>query len=313
MGRFRVVPDLPARRALSGVRDRLGAAIFARVAGEEGPRNRERIHGTAGPRWFAADSAIARVHGDASMFIGGIRALMLQALHPRAMQAVADHSGYRGDMFGRLARTSTFLAVTTFGTIDQAEQAIARVRAIHERVTGTMPDGTPYAAADPHLLAWIHVAEVDSFLRAHQAFGAAPLDPAGRDAFVREAGEVARRLGVLDPPTTEAELATALATYRTELAGTEVARDAIRFLVRRPPLALPARVPYLGLWLAAVSQMPRWTRSELGLPDLPVVDRTVGPLLGEVITRTIRWALGGGRAQARERRSRADRAVPQSA
>ncbi len=304
MAALRVVPDLPTPR----VRDRLGAAIFARVAGEEGPRNRERIHGNVGPRWFAADSAIARVHGDASMFVGGIRALMLQTLHPKAMQAVADHSGYRGDMFGRLARTSTYLAVTTFGTIEDAERAIAQVRAIHQRVTGTMPDGTPYAAADPHLLAWIHVAQVDSFLRAHQAFGLAPLDRAGRDAYVREAGEVARRLGVLDPPATEAELADALAAYRAELTGTGTARDAIRFLAWRPPLPLPARVPYLGLWLSAVALMPDWTRRELGLPHLPLVDRAVGRSLGTALTRAIRWALGTGRADARKMRSRADAA-----
>ncbi len=298
--------DLPTTRALRGVRDRLGAAIFARVAGEEGPRNRARIHGTPGPRRFAADSAIARVHGDASMFVGGIRALMLQTLQPQAMQAVADHSGYRGDMFGRLARTSTYLAVTTFGTVDQAEQAIAQVRAIHARVTGTMPDGTPYAASDPHLLAWIHVAQVDSFLRAHQAFGLRPLDQAGRDAYVRETAVVARRLGVLDPPTTEAQVATVLAAYRDELAGTAVARDAIRFLVWRPPLPLPARAPYLGLWLAAVSLMPPWTRRELGLPRAGPVDRALGRLLGQGLTRAIRWALGTGRAEARQMRSAAD-------
>ncbi len=293
-------------RPLHGVRDRLGAAIFARVAGEEGPSNRERIHGTPGPRWFASDSEIARVHGDAAMFVGGVRALMLQALHPLAMQAVADHSGFRGDMFGRLARTSTYLAFTTFGTVDQAEMAVAQVRAIHERVTGTMPDGTPYAASDPHLLAWIHVAQVDSFLRAHQAFGDQPLDAAGRDAYVAQAGEVAARLGVVHPPTTEAELAATLAAFRPELGGTDVARDAIRFLVWSPPLPLPARAPYLGLWLAAVALMPRWARHELGLPDLPVADRLVGRPLGSGLTRGIRWALGSGRANARRLRTEAD-------
>lgn len=142
------------------------------------------------------------------MFVGGIRALLLQALHPAAMRGVAEHSGYRGDMWGRLARTSTFLAVTTFGHADDAEQAVQAVRRIHERVTGTMDDGTTYAASDPHLLLWVHVAEVDSFLRAHTVYGAEPLAGADRDTYVAQAGEVApRRLGVLDPPQTEAELA----------------------------------------------------------------------------------------------------------
>ena len=131
------------------VRERLGAELFRRVAGPDGPRHRERIHGTPGPRWFPADSAIARVHGDASMFVGGIRAVLLQTMHPAAMTAVAEHSGYRGDMWGRLARTSRFLAVTTFGTERHAEQAVEAVRSIHERVVGTLPDGTPYAASRP--------------------------------------------------------------------------------------------------------------------------------------------------------------------
>ena len=153
------------------VRDRLGAELFRRVAGPDGPKHRERIHDTPGPRWFPEDSPIARVHGDAAMFVGGIRAVLLQTMHPAAMTAVAEHSGYRGDMWGRLARTSRFIAVTTFGTDQHAQQAVDVVRSIHDRVSGTLPDGTSYAASDPHLLLWVHVAEVDSFLTAHQAYG----------------------------------------------------------------------------------------------------------------------------------------------
>ena len=181
------------------VRDRLGAELFRRVAGPDGPRHRERIHGTPGPRWFPADSPIARVHGDAAMFVGGIRAVLLQTMHPAAMTAVAEHSGYRGDMWGRLARTSRFIAVTTFGTDDHAQQAVDAVRSIHDRVSGTLPDGTPYAASDPHLLLWVHVAEVDSFLTAHQVYGKRPLDQAGRDEYVAQTAVVARKLGVRRP------------------------------------------------------------------------------------------------------------------
>ena len=199
------------------LRQRLGAVLFQRVAGPDGARHRVRIHGTPGPRWFEAGSPISRVHGDASMFVGGLRAVLLQTLHPAAMTAVAEHSGYRGDMWGRLARTSRFLAVTTFGTADDAQQAVDVVRAIHARVTGTTDDGTPYAASDPHLLLWVHVAEIESFLLAHQTYGARPLDQAGRDEYVAQTAEVARRLGVIDPPTTEAELAEVVASFRPEL------------------------------------------------------------------------------------------------
>nr|MBA3720007.1 DUF2236 domain-containing protein [Nocardioidaceae bacterium] len=107
----------PAALRLDAVRSRLGAAIFARVAGSDGAATRARVHLTPGPRWFDEDAAIRRVHGDAAMFVGGLRALLLQSLHPLAMAAVAGHSGFRGDPWGRLQRTSTFLAFTTFGTV----------------------------------------------------------------------------------------------------------------------------------------------------------------------------------------------------
>ena len=288
---------------MASLRTRLGHELFARVAGPDGPRHRERIHGTPGPRWFAPDSEIVRVHGDAAMFIGGIRAILLQTMHPAAMQAVADHSGYRGDMWGRLARTSHFLAVTTFGTAEHAEQSVRAVRTIHERVTGTMPDGTPYAASDPHLLAWVHAAEVDSFLLAHQTYGARPLDAAGCDAYVAQSGEVAARLGVIDPPRTVAELREVLDEFRLELRATDEARAAVRFLVLHPDLPLAARPAYGVLIAAGVALMPRWTPIPLRLPWLPVSERTVVRVLGTLATGTIRWAMTSGVAEARELRA----------
>lgn len=276
---------------LSGLRDRLGGAIFHRVAGPDGAQHRDRIHHTPGPRWFEPDSPIVQVHGDASMFVGGIRALLLQSLHPAAMRAVSEHSGYRGDMWGRLARTSRFLAVTTFGTAADAQRAVDAVRAIHDRVTGTMADGSSYSASDPHLLLWVHVAEIDSFLRAHQAYGAAPLDAAGRDRYVAQTAEVARRLGVVDPPTTEAELAEVLAAFRPELRGTPEAREAVGYVLLKPPLPLLARPAYGVLAAAAIGLMPAWTRVPLRLPLLPVTERTVVRVLGGAAVGTIRWAM----------------------
>ena len=280
------------------LRSRLGEAIFRVAAGPDGPRHRERIHGRPGPRWFDPASPIGRVHGDASMFIGGLRALLLQTLHPAAMTAVAEHSDFRTDMLGRLARTSRFLAVTTFGHADDAQAAVDAVRTIHARVTGTMPDGTPYAASDPHLLRWVHVVEVDSFLLAHQVYGKRPLDAAGRDEYVAQTAEIARRLGVLDPPTTEAGLAEALAAYRPELHATDHAREAIRHVALRPPIARAARPAYAVLVAAAVGLMPRWSRRPLGLPWLPATERTVVRALGTAATGTLRWALGPGRESA---------------
>jgi uncharacterized protein (DUF2236 family) len=225
------------------------------------------------------------------MFVGGMRAVMLQSLHPLAMQAVADHSGYRGDLWGRLARTSAFLATTTFATASDAEAAVEAVRRIHGRVSGTMPDGTPYSADDPHLLRWVHVAEVDSFLLAHTRYGARPLDQAGRDAYLDQAALVAERLGAERVPHSEAELRAALAEYRPELRATGEAREAISWLVRHPDLPATALPGYRLIVAAATELLPRWASDELGLPRHPLLERRVVPAVGELVTRTIRWAM----------------------
>ncbi len=278
------------------LRDRAGEAVFRLVAGPEGEAERARIHGTPGPRWFTRDSAIARVHGDASMFVGGLRAVLLQTLHPAAMTAVAEHSGYQGDLWGRLARTSTFIATTTFGPDQHAQRAVDVVRAVHRRVTGTLPDGTAYAADFPHLLRWVHVAEVESFLVAHQAYGLRPLDAAGRDRYVAEAGRIGARLGVVDPPRTAAELSACLAGFRPELGAIPASHEAVRHLRREAPLPLPGRPAYAALWLAAADLLPPWARAELGLPHRPRLARPAG----QAATRVIRWALLPGQQRTRE-------------
>jgi uncharacterized protein (DUF2236 family) len=278
---------------LSAVRDRLGASLFALVAGEDGPGKRARIHDRPGPRWFAEDRPIRRVHADASMFVGGLSALLLQSLHPLAMAAVDAHSGFRGDPWGRLQRTSTFLAFTTYGVADDAERAVAAVRSVHERVRGVSPDGRPYHAADPHLLAWVHLAEVDTFLRAHQRYGARPLDQAGRDGYAEDTAHVARRLGVLDPPTTEAALREQLEAFRPELRSTAQSRAAARFLLLNPPVALPLRPAYAVLSAAAVELLPRWARLPLRLPYVPVVEPTAVRAAGRALTTGLRFVLRG--------------------
>jgi uncharacterized protein (DUF2236 family) len=276
---------------LERVRSGVGALIFERVAGPDGATHRARIHGRPGPRLTEPGTPIWRVHGDAAMFVGGLRALLLQSLHPAAMRAVSEHSGYRGDMLGRLARTSTFIATTTFGHVEDAEEAIEVVRRIHRHVKGTMPDGSPYRADDPHLLEWVHLAEIDSFLTAHQAYGARRLSPGERDEYVAQTAEVARRLGVVHPPSTERELKQRLEAFRPELRSTPEAREAVSYVLFRPPLGPLERVPYAALAAAAIGLMPRWSRRPLRLPWLPVTERTVVRALGTLTTGTIRWAM----------------------
>ncbi|MEU4077922.1 oxygenase MpaB family protein [Streptomyces venezuelae] len=276
---------------MDDLRKRLGSELFRRVAGPSGPHTRARIHETPGPRWFGPDRPIRTVHGDASMFAGGLTALLLQSLHPLAMAAVAAHSGFRGDPWGRLHRTSTFLAVTTFGTAEDARLAVERVRAVHERVRGATSDGRAYHASDPHLLGWVHVAEVDSFLRAHRRYGAHPLDPAGYDGYVADTARIAEELGVERPPRNLAELARRLEAYRGELGATREARETARFLLLNPPIPWQARAPYALLAAAAVELLPPWARGQLGLPSLPRPAWAAARTGGRLATVGIRWAM----------------------
>ncbi|MEE6296004.1 oxygenase MpaB family protein [Georgenia wangjunii] len=277
----------------STVRRRLADQLFERVAGADGDAARRRIHGALGPRWFTARDPIQRVHGDPSMYVGGLRALLLQSLHPLAMAAVSDFSDYRTDPWGRLARTSTFIAETTFARVEDAERAIAVVRAVHRHIAGTTPDGRAYRADDPHLLTWVHIAEIDSFLTAHQRFGARPLSPAEEDEYVAQAGGVARRLGADEVPTTRAGLTAMIESFRPELQRTAAALEAADFLLHRPPVARTVRPAYAVVVRAAVASLPRWAREPLDLPDHPRRDATLGRLAGHASTRALRWISGG--------------------
>jgi uncharacterized protein (DUF2236 family) len=285
--------------AADRIRGRIGAAIIERIAGPRDAARQRPPEVSLDEAWFAEGRPIRQVHGDSAMFVGGIRALLLQSLHPLAMAAVAEHSDYRGDPWGRLQRISHFIGATTFGRAEDAQRAIARVRAIHQRVTGIAPDGRPYAASDPHLLTWVHIAEADSFLQAHSRFGTRPLDKAGRDGYVADMARIGAELGVLDPPRTEAELADRIRAYRPELAATAEAREAARFLLLRPPLPAIARAPYGVLAAAAVSLLPEWARRPLYLPRLPVTETVLVRPAGHAMVHAIRWAIKAPRpAQA---------------
>lgn len=273
---------------LGQLRSALADAVRARISTAADAA----IFTDVGRRWFADDAVVRVVHGDASMFVGGLRALLLQALHPLAMAGVAGHSGFRGDPWGRLQRTSRFIAMTTFGPADQADALIARIRRVHDSVRGAAPDGRPYAANDPHLLKWVHITEVDSFLRAHRRFGATTLTDAQYDDYVTDEALVAEKIGVIDPPRTVAELRDAMRSYRSELAGTPEARDTARYLLFTPPLPLVARPGYGLIAGAAIGTLPNFARRMLRLPPaLPVADRLVGGMAGQLVTRTMRWAI----------------------
>lgn len=282
---------------LERARARAGHALFLKIAGPDGNAARRRVHDTPGQRWFPPGSPIRRVHADVTTFVGGLRALLLQSLHPLAMAGVAGHSGYRGDPWGRLARTSTFLAFTTFGAAEDAQHMVDNVRAVHERVRGKAPDGREYRASDPHLLTWVHIAEADSFLRAHQRYGERPLTPTEADTYVEQSGRVARALGAIDVPQNVRELDQAIDRYRPELTASEAAIDTARFLLKEPPLPPLARPAYGLLAAGSVALLPRWARAELQVDTWTV--RALGGAAGAVATHGIRWALGSAEDRSR--------------
>lgn len=224
------------------------------------------------------------------MLVGGIRALLLQTLHPPTMAGVAEHSSYRSDPLGRLQRTSQFLGTTTFGSVVEAERAIATVRRVHERVEGTAPDGTPYRANDPHLLAWVHATEVDSFLDAKRRFGKRPISDATADRYVAEMAVVAEKLGVINAPRSTTELDSTLRSYEPELRLTSQSREALWFITFAP-LAMPLRAPYAVLFGGAVSSLPRWARRKLWIPRLPVTERLAVRPAAQTLTRLLDWSL----------------------
>jgi uncharacterized protein (DUF2236 family) len=272
------------------VRQALADALQERVIGDNADEKRNAVMFAEGPRWFDEFRPIFRVHSDASMFIGGMRALLLQSLHPLAMAGVAQHSDYRNDPWGRLQRTADFLATTTFGPADLAEQTINRIKAVHKTVVGTASDGRAYSASDPHLLRWVHVAEVDSFLSAHQTYGAHPLTNEEADQYVADMAVIAHKLGVTAPPTSVRGLRDQLAMFRPELKSTTESRDVSRYLLLEPPLDVAARIPYSLIAAAAVAILPAWARADLRLPYLPITERAIFRPIGNVIASTIRWA-----------------------
>jgi uncharacterized protein (DUF2236 family) len=248
---------------------------------------------------FGPDSVTWRVHSHMSVLVGGFRSLLVQTLHPLAMAGVAGHSNYRTDPLGRLQRTANFVGATTYGTTEQAEAAIDRVRRVHGQVRGTASDGRPYSATDPELLAWVHHVEVESFLLAYQRLGPG-LEEREADQYVAEMAGLGARLGVEQHITTAAALHDWVRNHPDQRVSAE-ARAAVRFLLV-PPLPLAARGPYAVLLAGAISLIPVRDRRRLGL-FLP--GAMSGKLACEPAARAmvaaLGWAMGPSPALANAR------------
>jgi len=255
---LRLVGELaePARHDMArNVRRAIG------IAGEPPPMSMDPDHSYLSP-----DGVARLVHGDLpSMLIGGISALLLQTLHPLAMAGVAEHSNYQEDPLGRLRRTAGFVGTTTYGTVAEAEKAIAQVLLVHRRVQGMAPDGRPYSAADPALITFIHVAEVSSFLQSARRFGPHTFSPAQCDDYYEEVAPVALALGAEWVPRSVDEVESYLRRVRPDLYAGPQARQARDWLRRGVAHRAEERAVYTVPFAAAAGVLPRWARRELGL------------------------------------------------
>jgi uncharacterized protein (DUF2236 family) len=213
--------------------------------------------------YFGPESVTWRIHGEAIAMVGGLRALLLQALHPGAMRLLAERSNFRDDPWSRFERTTGYVATVCFAPTAEVDAAAARVRAVHRAL----------GIDDPEQLAWVHVCLVDSFLAAARAAGVG-LTPADRDRYVREQVRAAELVGVAVAPTTVAELRHFVTGVRPSLHGTPEARTAARLVVLPPlpvprRLAIPARLGWTTISTLAVGLLPRWARRMYRLPTLP--------------------------------------------
>ncbi|WMI99110.1 oxygenase MpaB family protein [Pseudomonas chlororaphis subsp. aurantiaca] len=254
------------------------------------------------PGLFGPDAICWQVHGDfSSMLIGGISALLMQALHPLALAGVWDHSNFREDMIGRLRRTAQFISGTTFGSRQDAEWLIDKVRTIHLQIVGTAPDGRPYAASDPQLLTWVHVAEVSSFLAAHLRYRNPQLSPADQDRYYGEVALIAERLGASDVPRSRQAVADYLARMRPQLLCDERSHEVLRLLLAAPAPSRLAK-PFGSLMMqAGIDLLPDWASNMLGV-NQGLLQRQLIRVSVNRSAPMLRWAVRNGSIHRARRR-----------
>lgn len=232
--------------------------------------------------YFSPSSVTWKIHSDPSMLIGGIRALLEQALHPGAMSGVAAHSNFREDAWGRLQRTGDYVGTLTFGTKEEAEKLASRVRMIHAKLK----------LDDPHLLLWVHMAMIDAFLDTAIRSGL-KLSESEIDQYIFEMVKFAELVGIekSNTPKSKSDLDTYFKEIQPELVATDDAKRAALFIALPPlPPLLRFGTPIAPLWggiasLAAAS-LPRWARRLYGWPTLPGQQSAT-----DIALRTTRTAL----------------------
>ncbi|WP_390623462.1 oxygenase MpaB family protein [Subtercola endophyticus] len=265
--------------------------------------------------FFDPASATWAVHGQTATIAAGVRALLMQALHPGAMAGVHDWSRYREDPLGRLAGTIRWIFTVTYADTETAVSASNWVLKLHERVVGSYLDAQgrerDYAANDPELLSWVHLAFTDSFLATAKLWST-PI-PGGPDAYVREWAKAGELMGVPNPPRSEAELHAQIRAFLTSgtLKSDERVAEAVRF-IRRPPLARGLMPGYRVLFNGAVASIAPEYRRMLGLQPahlwrVPLPSVTATRLVLKVVGDMLGTGPGPSELAARRRLARLER------
>lgn len=251
--------------ALDRLRRGIGGTIAFATSGGGGPKiSYSRPLGD--PGLFGQESVCWRVHADTTaMFVGGFAALMLQALEPRTLAGVFDHSNFRADPYGRLRRTSTFVMGTTYAPRADAEALVDRVLGMHRKVSGAAPDGRPYSAMDSELLTWVHVCEMYSYLRAYRRYVNPRMTVADQDCYYDEVALVAEKLGARGVPRSRAAVSRYMREMRPLLVCDERVRDILNFLRTAEPPNAASRPFARLLFHASAELLPDWARQLTGL------------------------------------------------
>jgi uncharacterized protein (DUF2236 family) len=243
------------------------------------------------PGLFGPESMAWRVHAHFSaMMVGGLSSLMVQALHPRALAAVWDHSDFRRNLRGRLGRTAYFVAATTYGGRQQAMRTIERVNAIHAHAVGTDLQGRPYAANEPALIRWVHLVEVTAFLAAFQHLSKKPLSPQECDRYIAEMTQIGHLLGAVDLPQTLQATEQALLDFQGELMFDTRAQEIMRVIQSYPADVVDR--PFMVLVLqAAFDVMPDWALRLTGRCRSCAVQQQVTRLALRLGAEPVQWML----------------------
>ena len=243
------------------------------------------------PGLFGPESITWKIMGDVSSFIGGIRALLIQAAHPEVAAGVANHSTYRDDPLGRLSRTASYVTATAFGAMPEVEKSIKMVSSAHRPVVGTSSRGEKYSAGNPEMAAWVHNALIDSFLVSYQNFGPFLLKNEEADSYVYEQTNLGNLMKASPLPENAASLSCWL-SENPKVGSSKEGAEAVSFL-KKPPLPFFTRIAYKILFNAAVVTMPIELREAIG-----VNPKKGSKTAGNFLTKVLRYALGSSPAWA---------------